>query len=152
VVQAEDGIRDRNVTGVQTCALPIFCFLVVGTGRVSPPPQQCSPQGVGGRDQCCGGGPPHKGQGGGHGPDQKTGQAYQGPPVPAQALAGGGVGHRSGQCPGQVGGGGPVLAGPCALGAHGQASHGQKEQADRGGGFSVDQGPESGEQDHQGGL
>src|SRR5207249_8313319 len=23
--QAEDGIRDRNVTGVQTCALPIFC-------------------------------------------------------------------------------------------------------------------------------
>src|SRR6266513_5661117 len=26
--QAEDGIRDRNVTGVQTCALPI-CFAVV---------------------------------------------------------------------------------------------------------------------------
>src|SRR5699024_11836846 len=25
--QAEDGIRDRNVTGVQTCALPIF-FLI----------------------------------------------------------------------------------------------------------------------------
>src|SRR5699024_12103149 len=26
--QAEDGIRDRNVTGVQTCALPIcfYCF------------------------------------------------------------------------------------------------------------------------------
>src|SRR5699024_12011130 len=24
--QAEDGIRDRNVTGVQTCALPIFCL------------------------------------------------------------------------------------------------------------------------------
>src|SRR5699024_11820828 len=24
--QAEDGIRDRNVTGVQTCALPIFFF------------------------------------------------------------------------------------------------------------------------------
>src|SRR5437867_10409666 len=23
--QAEDGIRDRTVTGVQTCALPIFC-------------------------------------------------------------------------------------------------------------------------------
>src|SRR5699024_12160129 len=23
-IQAEDGIRDRNVTGVQTCALPIF--------------------------------------------------------------------------------------------------------------------------------
>src|SRR5437868_12067623 len=25
--QAEDGIRDRNVTGVQTCALPIFGVL-----------------------------------------------------------------------------------------------------------------------------
>src|SRR5699024_11867359 len=25
--QAEDGIRDRNVTGVQTCALPIFSLL-----------------------------------------------------------------------------------------------------------------------------
>src|SRR5699024_11536811 len=24
--QAEDGIRDRNVTGVQTCALPISCW------------------------------------------------------------------------------------------------------------------------------
>src|SRR5699024_584173 len=29
--QAEDGIRDRNVTGVQTCALPIWCV-----------PQECS--------------------------------------------------------------------------------------------------------------
>src|SRR5699024_11229931 len=27
--QAEDGIRDRNVTGVQTCALPILCFMLV---------------------------------------------------------------------------------------------------------------------------
>src|SRR5699024_11576467 len=25
--QAEDGIRDRNVTGVQTCALPIYHFI-----------------------------------------------------------------------------------------------------------------------------
>src|SRR5437868_14918929 len=25
--QAEDGIRDRNVTGVQTCALPIFVLM-----------------------------------------------------------------------------------------------------------------------------
>src|SRR5699024_1537338 len=25
--QAEDGIRDRNVTGVQTCALPIYIFI-----------------------------------------------------------------------------------------------------------------------------
>src|SRR5699024_11702046 len=29
--QAEDGIRDRNVTGVQTCALPIF--YIYGNGR-----------------------------------------------------------------------------------------------------------------------
>src|SRR5207249_6629596 len=29
VIQAEDGIRDRNVTGVQTCALPI-CLGRVG--------------------------------------------------------------------------------------------------------------------------
>src|SRR5699024_12165843 len=27
--QAEDGIRDRNVTGVQTCALPIFALYSV---------------------------------------------------------------------------------------------------------------------------
>src|SRR5699024_11313669 len=27
--QAEDGIRDRNVTGVQTCALPIFIITEV---------------------------------------------------------------------------------------------------------------------------
>src|SRR5699024_11524781 len=36
--QAEDGIRDRNVTGVQTCALPILfgvlaTLLVRGFGR-----------------------------------------------------------------------------------------------------------------------
>src|SRR5699024_11266912 len=30
--QAEDGIRDRNVTGVQTCALPIYGVLLSGTG------------------------------------------------------------------------------------------------------------------------
>src|SRR5699024_11550263 len=28
--QAEDGIRDRNVTGVQTCALPIYPSLTGG--------------------------------------------------------------------------------------------------------------------------
>src|SRR5699024_8732136 len=28
--QAEDGIRDRNVTGVQTCALPILVFFFYG--------------------------------------------------------------------------------------------------------------------------
>src|SRR5207249_7653267 len=26
--QAEDGIRDRNVTGVQTCALPIYYYSI----------------------------------------------------------------------------------------------------------------------------
>src|SRR5699024_11777579 len=33
--QAEDGIRDRNVTGVQTCALPIYNRMVdrVFSGR-----------------------------------------------------------------------------------------------------------------------
>src|SRR5699024_11491329 len=33
--QAEDGIRDRNVTGVQTCALPIF-WMLVGFYRAVP--------------------------------------------------------------------------------------------------------------------
>src|SRR5699024_11285445 len=37
-LQAEDGIRDRNVTGVQTCALPIFAgavpVLAKGAARV----------------------------------------------------------------------------------------------------------------------
>src|SRR5207248_5051620 len=32
--QAEDGIRDRTVTGVQTCALPISCSR---RGAVAPP-------------------------------------------------------------------------------------------------------------------
>src|SRR5699024_11864167 len=32
--QAEDGIRDRNVTGVQTCALPIFlCYFLKVSSR-----------------------------------------------------------------------------------------------------------------------
>src|SRR5699024_11223479 len=31
--QAEDGIRDRNVTGVQTCALPIYEY---SAGEISP--------------------------------------------------------------------------------------------------------------------
>src|SRR5690606_40882150 len=30
--QAEDGIRDFHVTGVQTCALPIFALLKYGCG------------------------------------------------------------------------------------------------------------------------
>src|SRR5207237_2112490 len=33
--QAEDGIRDSSVTGVQTCALPIY--LAVGAGRGAAP-------------------------------------------------------------------------------------------------------------------
>src|SRR5207249_6377815 len=32
--QAEDGIRDRNVTGVQTCALPIFNRMVAGYSTI----------------------------------------------------------------------------------------------------------------------
>src|SRR6266487_3128329 len=32
--QAEDGIRDGRVTGVQTCALPICCGFVVGLTSV----------------------------------------------------------------------------------------------------------------------
>src|SRR5207249_9588042 len=32
--QAEDGIRDRNVTGVQTCALTIFQGVVYGAALV----------------------------------------------------------------------------------------------------------------------
>src|SRR5699024_11528389 len=36
--QAEDGIRDRNVTGVQTCALPIlgFRYFVLISGDTLP--------------------------------------------------------------------------------------------------------------------
>src|SRR5207248_8630072 len=33
--QAEDGIRDRTVTGVQTCALPIFGMRSPSTNRLS---------------------------------------------------------------------------------------------------------------------
>src|SRR5207249_7604149 len=36
--QAEDGIRDRNVTGVQTCALPIFKELTLLTKSLKPLP------------------------------------------------------------------------------------------------------------------
>src|SRR5207248_7258076 len=32
--QAEDGIRDRTVTGVQTCALPIYAGLDQGDGEL----------------------------------------------------------------------------------------------------------------------
>src|SRR5699024_11710581 len=33
-LQAEDGIRDRNVTGVQTCALPIYLLPVFLTKKI----------------------------------------------------------------------------------------------------------------------
>src|SRR5699024_11743850 len=33
--QAEDGIRDRNVTGVQTCALPILASTAASSRSVS---------------------------------------------------------------------------------------------------------------------
>ena len=35
--QAEDGIRDSPVTGVQTCALPICTFISTFRGGLSPP-------------------------------------------------------------------------------------------------------------------
>src|SRR5207249_7451001 len=39
--QAEDGIRDRNVTGVQTCALPILPRLLLGICRSLRTPRTC---------------------------------------------------------------------------------------------------------------
>src|SRR5207248_5037798 len=35
--QAEDGIRDRTVTGVQTCALPIYRFMTRSWEPPAPP-------------------------------------------------------------------------------------------------------------------
>src|SRR5699024_11506522 len=35
--QAEDGIRDRNVTGVQTCALPISYSIVISESHPNIP-------------------------------------------------------------------------------------------------------------------
>src|SRR5699024_11715286 len=40
--QAEDGIRDRNVTGVQTCALPICLRLVLIISSTSFPQDQAA--------------------------------------------------------------------------------------------------------------
>src|SRR5438067_9252617 len=39
--QAEDGIRDRNVTGVQTCALPIFVMHVELAMNLTPRSSDC---------------------------------------------------------------------------------------------------------------
>src|SRR5699024_11875044 len=46
--QAEDGIRDRNVTGVQTCALPIF----PGISGLSRCPASAGPPGFPVRPGC----------------------------------------------------------------------------------------------------
>src|SRR5699024_11863695 len=73
--QAEDGIRDRNVTGVQTCALPIcrWCRLAPAGHRLSA--HRCSADsgggpaggtrrtGTGGRDRSrCGSDGGHRGR------------------------------------------------------------------------------------------
>src|SRR2546430_8902327 len=39
--QAEDGIRDLTVTGVQTCALPISILITRSPIRDSPTPTMC---------------------------------------------------------------------------------------------------------------
>src|SRR6266540_5929619 len=45
--QAEDGIRDRDVTGVQTCALPIYVLrLVIAAARAVTPPAAGMTDGV----------------------------------------------------------------------------------------------------------
>src|SRR5688500_19190867 len=49
--QAEDGIRDYKVTGVQTCALPIFREQSVVTVRVSDR-QGCHERGSGRMERC----------------------------------------------------------------------------------------------------
>src|SRR5699024_530192 len=40
-LQAEDGIRGRNVTGVQTCALPIFDYFITqdDVSKIKPDPE-----------------------------------------------------------------------------------------------------------------
>src|SRR5699024_11870930 len=40
-LQADDGIRDRNVTGVQTCALPIFLRSAAGLPPVPEGDHPC---------------------------------------------------------------------------------------------------------------
>src|SRR5690606_40301410 len=54
--QAEDGIRDFHVTGVQTCALPIlmkmaWSGLVIGLGTMSAQAMPCSTPSVQGEQQ-----------------------------------------------------------------------------------------------------
>src|SRR6266704_6134702 len=49
--QAEDGIRDRNVTGVQTCALPIFELGRLIAPGLPPDPGMPGAPGTGGPRQ-----------------------------------------------------------------------------------------------------
>src|SRR5699024_8839078 len=54
--QAEDGIRGRNVTGVQTCALPIWAdpaTAVVRTRLDAAANSSLTPLDLGEREQCC---------------------------------------------------------------------------------------------------
>src|SRR2546430_4528675 len=44
--QAEDGIRDLTVTGVQTCALPIFEVIATAVGEANCVAQFASPTAV----------------------------------------------------------------------------------------------------------
>src|SRR5699024_8646117 len=50
--EAEDGIRDRNVTGVQTCALPILGSSAHSRRRRPPRTVHCAPCEVVGDDDC----------------------------------------------------------------------------------------------------
>src|SRR5699024_12820126 len=52
--QAEDGIRDRNVTGVQTCALPICLLPEVREAPVGATGGTRAEPGRGGRSSRCG--------------------------------------------------------------------------------------------------
>ena len=52
--QAEDGIRDSMVTGVQTCALPIFALALMldATQRMSAADENSNEQCAEQRDDC----------------------------------------------------------------------------------------------------
>src|SRR5699024_11462443 len=58
--QAEDGIRDRNVTGVQTCALPIYGAVArrAGRGAAGPHPRPRRGRFLVGGVEAAGGPPP----------------------------------------------------------------------------------------------
>ena len=56
--QAEDGIRDWSVTGVQTCALPISSIMMAGTGDGKLLPPYIVYKSIYLHDIWCNGGPP----------------------------------------------------------------------------------------------